>query len=78
MVEHSIICIFNSHSTSVSGAQVTALVRDLSRLPEDVAPKIKVVHGNSTVKEDVVKALEGQDAVIVALGTRHDLSKNTS
>lgn len=35
-----------------------------------------MVHGNSTVKEDVVKALEGQDAVVVALGTRHDLSKN--
>lgn len=34
-----------------------------------------MIHGDSTVKDDVVKALEGQDGVIVALGTRHDLSK---
>ncbi len=58
------------------GAKVTALVRDLSRLPEEIAPKINVVNGNSTIKEDVAKALEGQDAVIVALGTRHDLGGN--
>lgn len=59
------------------GVQITALVRDLSRLPDELTSKIKVVHGNSTIKEDVVKALEGQDAVIVALGTRHDLSFTT-
>ena len=41
-----------------------------------MAPKIKVINGNSTIKEDVAKALEGQDAVIVALGTRHDLGEN--
>lgn len=54
---------------------MTALVRDLSRLPDEVAPKINVINGNSTIKEDVAKALEGQDAVIVTLGTRNDLSK---
>lgn len=54
---------------------MTALVRDLSRLPDEVAPKINVIHGNSTVKEDVAKAVEGQDAIIVTLGTRNDLSK---
>ena len=59
------------------GAKVTALVRDLSRLPEDLGSKINVIHGNSTVKEDVMKAVQGQDAVIVALGTRHDLSITT-
>jgi uncharacterized protein YbjT (DUF2867 family) len=54
---------------------VTALVRDLSRLPEDIAPKINVINGNSTIKEDVLKAVEGQDAIIVTLGTRHELGK---
>lgn len=57
---------------------MTALVRDLTRLPEDIAPKINVINGNSTIKEDVVKAVEGQDAIIVTLGTRHDLSKQIS
>jgi uncharacterized protein YbjT (DUF2867 family) len=58
-----------------SGVKVTALVRDLSRLPEDIAPKINVINGNSTIKEDVLKAVEGQDAIIVTLGTRHELGK---
>lgn len=56
------------------GAEVTALVRTLSNLPEELSKKITVVHGDSTKKEDVVKVVRGQDAVIVALGTRHDLS----
>lgn len=59
------------------GVKVTALVRDLSRLPEDIAPKINVINGNSTIKEDVVKAVEGQDAIIVTLGTRHELGFTT-
>ncbi|KAK4036371.1 flavin reductase (NADPH) [Daphnia magna] len=59
------------------GIKVTALVRDLSRLPDEVAPKINVINGNSTIKEDVAKALEGQDAVIVTLGTRNDLNFTT-
>lgn len=62
---------------SNKGAQVTALVRDVSRLNSDMASSITVIQGNSTVKEDVEKAVDGQDAVIVTLGTRNDLSKFT-
>ena len=46
----------------------------MSRLPVELASSITVVNGDSTVKDDVVKAIRCQDAVIVALGTRHDLS----
>ena len=49
-------------------------MRDLTRLPVEMSSLITVVNGDSTVKDDVVKAIRGQDAVIVALGTRHDLS----
>lgn len=49
----------------------------MGNLPEDLAPRINVIHGDSTVKDDVVKALQGQDGVIVALGTRHDLSQSS-
>jgi uncharacterized protein YbjT (DUF2867 family) len=66
-----LLCLLNTFS----GVKVTALVRDLSRLPEDIAPKINVINGNSTIKEDVLKAVEGQDAIIVTLGTRHELGK---
>jgi uncharacterized protein YbjT (DUF2867 family) len=66
-----LLCLQNTFS----GVKVTALVRDLSRLPEDIAPKINVINGNSTIKEDVLKAVEGQDAIIVTLGTRHELGK---
>lgn len=59
------------------GVEVTALVRDLTRLPVEMSSLITVVNGDSTVKDDVVKAIRGQDAVIVALGTRHDLSFTT-
>ena len=57
------------------GAQVTALVRDISRLPSELASRITVIQGDSTVKDDVLKAIKGQDGVIVTLGTRHDLSE---
>ena len=50
-------------------------MRDLTRLPVEMSSIITVVNGDSTVKDDVVKAIRGQDAVIVALGTRHDLSR---
>jgi len=59
------------------GVQVTALVRDPSRLPVELASSITVVNGDSTIKDDVVKAIRGQDAVIVTLGTRHDLGFTT-
>lgn len=57
-----------------SGYNVTVLVRDPARLPADHKAS-RVVVGNVLNKEDVKKAMEGQDAVIIILGTRNDLSK---
>lgn len=63
------------HFTNVfSGYNVTVLVRDPSRLPAD-HKAARVVVGDVLNKEDVRKALEGQDAVIIVLGTRNDLGK---
>lgn len=56
------------------GYSVTVLVRDPSRLPAD-HKATRVVVGDVLKKEDVRKALEGQDAVIIVLGTRNDLGK---
>lgn len=63
------------HFTNVfSGYNATVLVRDPSRLPAD-HKAARVVVGDVLSKEDVRKALEGQDAVIIVLGTRNDLGK---
>lgn len=56
------------------GYNVTVLVRDPARLPADHKAS-RVVVGDVLNKEDVKKAMEGQDAVIIILGTRNDLSK---
>lgn len=53
---------------------MTVLVRDPSRLPADHKAS-RVVVGDVLNKEDVKKTLEGQDAVIIILGTRNDLSE---
>lgn len=50
------------------------LVREPARLPAD-HKAANVVVGDVLNKDDVKKALEGQDAVIIVLGTRSDLSK---
>lgn len=57
-----------------SGYNVTVLVRDLAKLPADHKAS-RVVVGDVLNKEDVKKTLEGQDAVIIILGTRNNLSK---
>jgi len=59
------------------GLNVTAFVRDPSRLPTELAPHVTFAQGSSIIKEDVSKAMEGQDGVIVALGTRNDLQFTT-
>lgn len=56
------------------GYNVTVLVRDPARLPADHKAS-RVVVGDVTNKDDVKKAMEGQDAVIIVLGTRSDLSE---
>lgn len=54
---------------------MTVLVRDPAKLPEDHNAS-RVVVGDVLNKEDVKKTMEGQDAVIIILGTRNDLSKS--
>lgn len=53
------------------------LVRDASRLPKDTTPH-HVIVGDVLKKEDVDKAVKGQDGVIVVLGTRNDTSPTTA
>ncbi|XP_056333921.1 flavin reductase (NADPH) [Danio aesculapii] len=59
-----------------SGYNVTVLVRDPARLPPDHKAS-RVVVGDVLNKNDVKKTLEGQDAVIIILGTRNDLGPTT-
>ncbi|KAM4605868.1 flavin reductase (NADPH) [Discoglossus pictus] len=59
-----------------AGYNVTVLVRDPARLPASVKPT-KVVVGDVLNKSDVSKAVEGQDAIIIVLGTRTDLGPTT-
>lgn len=53
---------------------MTVLVRDPAKLPADHNAS-RVLVGDVLNKEDVKKTMEGQDAVIIILGTRNDLSK---
>ncbi|XP_069602858.1 flavin reductase (NADPH) isoform X2 [Ranitomeya imitator] len=56
-----------------AGYNVTVLVRDPARLP-DSKKSPRVVVGDVLNKADVSKAVEGQDAAIIILGTRNDLA----
>lgn len=59
---------------ALSGYNVTVLVRDPAKLPADHNAS-RVVVGDVLNIEDVKNTMEGQDAVIIVLGTRNDLSK---
>ncbi|GFS59286.1 methylglutaconyl-CoA hydratase, mitochondrial [Trichonephila inaurata madagascariensis] len=59
----------------IEGYEVTAFVRDKAKLGA-VTPQ-NVVQGDVLNKEDVNKAVENQDGVIIVLGTRNDLSPTT-
>lgn len=59
-----------------AGHDVTVLVRDPARLPAE-HKGVNVIVGDVLVKDDVQKAVKGQDGVIVILGTRNDLSPTT-
>lgn len=52
---------------------MTVLVRDPARLPPDLHPA-HVVVGDVLDPSAVDRAVQGQDAVIIILGTRNDLS----
>ncbi|KAF8794314.1 Flavin reductase (NADPH) like protein [Argiope bruennichi] len=57
------------------GYEVTAFVRDKAKLGQ-VTPQ-NIIQGDVLNKDDVNKAVENQDGVIIALGTRNDLSPTT-
>ncbi|XP_078389475.1 flavin reductase (NADPH) [Cetorhinus maximus] len=59
-----------------AGHEVTVLVRDPARLPAE-REGVKVIVGDVLNKEDVQKAVKGQDGVIIILGTGKDLSPTT-
>lgn len=56
---------------------MTVLVRDQARLPAQHQPA-RVVVGDARDPAAVSEAVRGQDAVIILLGTRNDLSMVTS
>ncbi|KAB1274795.1 Flavin reductase [Camelus dromedarius] len=60
-----------------AGYEVTVLVRDASRLPSEGPQPAHVIVGDVRQAADVDKTVAGQDAVIVLLGTRNDLSPTT-
>lgn len=53
-----------------------AFVRDPAKLPEEVRGKVEVCQGDVLKTEDVQRAVQGQEGVVVALGTRNDLGKD--
>jgi len=58
-----------------SGDTVTVLARRPEAL-EDVKDNITVIAGDATSREDVAKAMQGQEAVIATLGTGGSLRAN--
>ncbi|KAG8448771.1 hypothetical protein GDO86_015727 [Hymenochirus boettgeri] len=58
------------------GYNVSVLVRDKSRLPSGLNPT-RVIVGDVHNKEDVLKTVEGQEAVVIVLGTRNNLGPTT-
>lgn len=62
------------HASSLSGYEVTVLVRDPARLP--AGKSVKVIVGDVLRQETVDEAVQGQDAVVVVLGTRNDLGES--
>ncbi|KAF4517438.1 hypothetical protein B566_EDAN005047 [Ephemera danica] len=59
------------------GLKVRVFVRDPARLAEDLRSQVEVVQGDVLQPEEVEKAVVGQDAVVVTLGTRNDLAATT-
>lgn len=68
--------LFSTFGLLSPGYNVTVLVRDPTKLPAD-HNACRVVVGDVLNKEDVKKTMEGQDAAIIILGTRNDLSKSS-
>ncbi|XP_077275232.1 flavin reductase (NADPH) isoform X1 [Temnothorax americanus] len=60
-----------------NGLAVRAFVRDEAKIPEDLRSDVEPVVGDVTNAEQVANAVAGRDAVVVVLGTGHDLSPTT-
>lgn len=52
-------------------------MRDNKTIPESIKNSVDIVNGDVTKYEDVEKALQGQDAVVVVLGTRNVVEPTT-
>lgn len=61
----------------LTGLEVSTLLRDPQRLPSEYHSKVDIIQGDVLKLADVKKAIEGKDGVVVALGTRNDLSPTT-
>lgn len=59
------------------GLEVSALLRDPQRLPNEYHSKVEIIEGDVLKLADVKKAIDGKDGVVVALGTRNDLAPTT-
>lgn len=60
------------------GLEVRALLRDPQKLPTEYHSKVEIIQGDVLKLADVQKTIEGRDGVVVALGTRNDLSPTTA
>uniref|UniRef100_T1IIG1 NAD(P)-binding domain-containing protein n=1 Tax=Strigamia maritima TaxID=126957 RepID=T1IIG1_STRMM len=56
---------------------VTIFVRNEKTIPEELKGKVSVILGDVVNEDDVKRAVEGKDGVIVTLGTRVDLGPTT-
>lgn len=54
---------------------MTVLVRDATRLDPCAVGRVTVVDGDALDTDAVTRTVQGQDAVVVVLGTRNDLSE---
>nr|XP_053629080.1 flavin reductase (NADPH)-like isoform X2 [Cherax quadricarinatus] len=59
------------------GYEVTAFVRNPAKLPGVLASQVRVEVGDVLDESAVAQAVQGQDAVVILLGTRNNLSPTT-
>ncbi|XP_065352731.1 flavin reductase (NADPH) [Cloeon dipterum] len=59
------------------GLNVRTFVRDPEKLPEDIKNKVEPFKGDVLNLDQVRNAVKGEDAVIVALGTRNNVAATT-
>lgn len=58
-----------------AGYDTTAFIRDPAKLPEPLASQVTVKVGDILNEYEVDDAVQGQDAVVIVIGTRNDLSE---